>query len=114
MRWPVSLLLLAACAHGDTRAEPRPVATPAAPAITREAMLNILLRRCGECHQGSRASAVPEALAVFDLDLPDWPRRFDAQRFQVALQRLGDDPASDRAAFIAFHHGLDAERLRAR
>lgn len=66
-------------------------------------MQSILLRRCGACHQGSRPTAVPEALAVFDLDRTDWPQRFDARRFRVALERLGHEPWSDRDAFIAFH-----------
>jgi hypothetical protein len=66
-------------------------------------MRAILVRRCGECHQGSRATAVPDALAVFDLDQPTWPARFDEPRFRVALERLGREPLSDREAFIAFH-----------
>jgi hypothetical protein len=110
MRGAALALLLLGCAH-----EQRPrAAQPAAPPPSREAVLAILVRRCGECHQARRPTAVPEALRVFDLDQPDWPERFDTERFQVALQRLGNDPASDRAAFIAFHNGADRELLRAR
>jgi len=63
----------------------------------------MLVRRCGECHQSSRPTALPAALAIFDLDDAGWPQRFDAHRFEAALGRLGDEPESDRALFVAFH-----------
>ena len=113
MRWQTVGLLLTACAHGPTPPAPPPPAPAPAPPV-REAVLAILLRRCGECHQAQRPTAVLEALAAFDLDQPDWPERFDADRFQVALQRLGADPASDRDTFIKFHNGVDEAALRAR
>jgi len=84
-------------------------AAPAAPAdpraTTRQAAHDMLAEHCGECHEGHR-STVPKALAVFDLDQPDWPSRFDAHRYEAALGRLASKPEPARAAFIAFR---DAE-----
>jgi predicted CXXCH cytochrome family protein len=74
-------------------------------AQVRRAAHDALAENCGECHEGHR-STNPKALAVFDLDQPDWPARFTAPRFESALRRLvkKSEPAS--AAFIAFR---DAE-----
>jgi predicted CXXCH cytochrome family protein len=79
---------------------------PADPrAATRQAAHDALAANCGECHEGHRSTA-PKALAVFDLDQPDWPARFTPPRFESALRRLvkKSEPAS--AAFTAFR---DAE-----
>jgi hypothetical protein len=62
----------------------------------------VLARYCGQCHEGHRPTAVAEALAVFDLDTPDWPQRFDSRRFEVALMRLSGKPEADQATFLAF------------
>jgi hypothetical protein len=98
------MLLLTACSRRNSAPVPMPTTTPPGPATpTQETMHAILVRRCGECHQSSRSTAVSAALAVFDLDQADWPQRFDMLRFQVALERLGSEPLSDREAFIAFH-----------
>jgi hypothetical protein len=89
-----------------------PAGTAAAVAVadprvaTRRAVHAALVEHCGECHEGHRATAKPAALAIFDLDLPDWPARFDDERSEVALKRLARRPAA-RDAFLAFR---DAER----
>ena len=74
-------------------------------AQVRQAAHDALAANCGECHEGHR-STNPKALAIFDLDQPDWPTRFTPPRFESALRRLvkKSEPAS--AAFIAFR---DAE-----
>jgi hypothetical protein len=72
---------------------------------TRHAAHDVLAQHCGECHEGHR-SQKPQALAIFDLDLPDWPGRFDAHRFETALGRLSKKPAPAAKVFIAFR---DAE-----
>ena len=74
-------------------------------AATRQAAHDVLAEHCGECHEGHRSTA-PKALAVFDLDQPDWPSRFDEHRFASALRRLEKKPEPARSAFIAFR---DAE-----
>ena len=84
----------------------RPVAVADARAATRRSAHDALAEHCGECHERHRATAQAKALAIFDLDAPDWPGRFDDRRYQVALRRLASKPATARAAFIAFR---DAE-----
>jgi predicted CXXCH cytochrome family protein len=71
----------------------------------RRAAHDALAENCGECHEGHRSTNA-KALAVFDLDQPDWPTRFTPPRFESALRRLvkKSEPAS--AAFVAFR---DAE-----
>lgn len=77
---------------------------------TRRAAHDALAEHCGACHEGHRPTAVAKALAVFDLDLPDWPSRFDEHRFEAALRRLARTPPA-RDAFLAFR---DAERSATR
>ena len=131
MRRLVIAVLLLSCAGDETRRAPEPRAPesratptptptptvavvarrePAAAAVdpreaTRKAAHDVLAEHCGECHEGHRSNA-PKALAVFDLDLPDWPSRFDEHRFASALQRLAKKPAPASLAFVAFR---DAE-----
>ena len=73
---------------------------------TRRAAHDALAEHCGECHESHRPTAKPAALAIFDLDLPDWPARFNEHRYESALKRLASKPAA-RDAFLAFR---DAER----
>ena len=94
---------------------PAPAPTPVSTATTvaaadpreatRRTAHDALAEHCGECHEGHRSKA-PRALAVFDLDQPDWPARFDEHRYQAALRRLASKPPAAREAFIAFR---DAE-----
>jgi hypothetical protein len=62
---------------------------------------DVMAKHCGECHEAHRATAKPAALAVFDLDRPDWPSRFDAHRFEAGLKRFNGKPDEDTAAFVA-------------
>src|SRR5262245_118608 len=95
-------------------AQAAPAASENAPAVaavdpretTRRAAHDVLAEHCGECHEGHRPTAKPKALAVFDLDQPDWPSRFDDHKYQSALKRLAGKSDAARDAFIAFH---DAE-----
>jgi hypothetical protein len=73
---------------------------------TRRAAHDVLAEHCGECHEGHRPTAKPKALAIFDLDKPDWPSRFDEHKFKSALGRLSSKSDAARDAFIAFR---DAE-----
>jgi mono/diheme cytochrome c family protein len=109
---PVLLLLVALAIRSAPASPPAPAAPAAPPApasdpreATRKAAHDVLAQHCGECHEGHR-SKKPEALAIFDLDRPDWPGRFDAHRFQTALGRLDKKPAPASQVFIAFR---DAE-----
>lgn len=78
---------------------------------TRRAAHDVLAEHCGECHEGHRPTAKPKALAIFDLDQPDWPSRFDDHKFKSALGRLSGKSAAARDAFIAFR---DAELAAAK
>ncbi len=80
-------------------------ATPDPRAQTRQAAHDALAENCGECHEGHRSTNA-KALAVFDLDQPDWPTRFTPPRFESALRRLTKKSEPASAAFIAFR---DAE-----
>jgi hypothetical protein len=75
----------------------------------RDAAHRVMSARCGECHESHRPTAKPAALAVFDLDQPDWPSRFDAGRFDAGLRRFGAAAAEERQAFVALR---DAELAR--
>lgn len=95
------LVLIAACSTSSARP---PAATKA---DVRTAAHDMLARRCGECHERHRKTAVPKALAAFDLDAADWPARFaDPKRAEAAMRRLAAAPASDTAAFIALRDAL--------
>jgi hypothetical protein len=73
---------------------------------TRRAAHDVLAEHCGECHESHRPTAKPKALAIFDLDKPDWPSRFDEHKFASALKRLAGKSDAARDAFVAFR---DAE-----
>ena len=94
---------------------PAPVVTPAPVAAaaaadprdaTRRAAHDVLAEHCGECHESHRPTAKPKALAIFDLDKPDWPSRFDEHKYASALKRLAGRSDAARDTFIAFR---DAE-----
>jgi hypothetical protein len=42
---------------------------------------------CGACHIGSRPSAKPAALAIYDLDATDWPAALTPQRLRAGFTR---------------------------
>jgi cytochrome c553 len=95
------IVLVAACSTSSARPP------PAKTADVRAAAHQMLVRRCGECHERHRKTAVPKALAAFDLDTVDWPARFaDRKRAEAAMRRLAAAPASDTAAFIALRDAL--------
>jgi predicted CXXCH cytochrome family protein len=139
MRLLLPLVLLLSCAGDEARRAPAPTrpssAEPAPPAPaqpasatdapvivaarepapdpraqTRRAAHDALAENCGECHEGHRSTNA-KALAIFDLDQPDWPARFTPPRFESALRRLvkKSEPAS--AAFTAFRDAELAARV---
>src|SRR5688500_15955308 len=85
-----------------------PTAAPDLTAIRTRAHA-VMSSRCGSCHDSHRPSAKPAALAIFDLDQPDWHTHFDDARFATGLNRFSDAPPADREAFIALR---DAELSR--
>jgi predicted CXXCH cytochrome family protein len=125
MRPLLLAVLLLSCASDESRrapesrrpASPAPVVvamrTPPIPppppvdprATTRQAAHDVLAQHCGECHEAHRSTNA-KALAVFDLDQPGWPARFDEHRFEAALRRLATKPEPASTVFTAFR---DAE-----
>jgi mono/diheme cytochrome c family protein len=99
-----------AAARRDAPPAPASAAPPVAAVdpreTTRRAAHDVLAEHCGECHESHRPTAKPKALAIFDLDQPDWPSRFDDHKYSTALKRLASKSDAARDAFIAFR---DAE-----
>src|SRR5262245_25267567 len=102
---------LTEAAAPEAQPEPAVVAAVDPREATRRAAHDVLAQHCGECHEGHRPTAKPKALAIFDLDQPDWPSRFDDHKYKSALGRLSGKGAAAREAFIAFH---DAELAAAK
>lgn len=52
---------------------------------------------CGSCHDKNLTSAKPEALAVFDYTVEDWPMMLEKEQVPTFQQRLGSnlDEAGD-------------------
>jgi hypothetical protein len=112
--------LVAACGADDReqarRVAPAVVAAPAVaePAIdvvigrspTLVAAQGVVEETCGGCHRSDLDTAVPEALAVFDLWDPQWLARLDDARLDSLMFRLDDqgiaeaDLARVRAAIV--------------
>jgi hypothetical protein len=71
-----------------------PPAPDAAPVEDlRESARETLGNNCGECHTRGLRTALPRALAVFDLDEPDWSRRMSADQLREAQRRLAEPTA---------------------
>lgn len=87
----------------------------------RAQTLQMLRTRCGHCHEGTHADAVPDALAVFDVTHSGWWQGLDARQLGVLSTRLeGQDTATadDRRVVAAFveselaHRGTAIETPR--
>jgi len=85
----------------DARDAP-PVAAADPREATRRTAHDVLAQHCGECHESHRPTAKPKALAIFDLDQPDWPSRFDEHKYNSALSGWRTSPKPRADAFIAF------------
>jgi hypothetical protein len=94
------------------------VHAPAAETLRDEARLT-LERHCGACHIRDEPTALPRALAVYDLREPDWSARMNDAQLHDAVTRLGeplppdgkenDVSPAERATFARF---VDAEVAR--
>jgi len=67
---------------------PAPVAPPPAAPAQAQAARDVLVYHCGRCHRGDLPTAVPGALAVFDLTDDLWYRGLGPERLESALRRL--------------------------
>ena len=88
-------LALAACSRTVQApgADPPPPAPEARAqekhAVLREEARSLLERHCGECHVGTRPTARPAALAVFNLVEADWSARMSARQLGSLERRIG-------------------------
>jgi hypothetical protein len=75
----------------DTRdASAAPASTARADEL-RESSRALLLRECGECHNGELDSALPGALRIYDLSELDWARHMTPEQLHDAEHRLEQD-----------------------
>jgi hypothetical protein len=79
----------------------------------------ILERYCGLCHIRDSPTAIPGALAVFDLREPDWSARMSDAQLRSAAWRLGEPLPPDGSANTVspeeragFERYVDAELAR--
>jgi hypothetical protein len=78
-------------------------------AVLREEARALLERHCGECHVGTRPTARPGALAVFDLVQQDWSARMSVQQLSALERRIaGKDLAQRQRAQL--HEYVAAEQ----
>jgi mono/diheme cytochrome c family protein len=80
----LGLCLLAASCVPAARAPARPPTVPA----QAEAARDVLVYHCGRCHRSDLPTAIPGALAVFDLTDDLWYRGLGAEQLESALRRL--------------------------
>ena len=114
-------LVLIVAVTGCTRA---PKATPVVPS-DREAARSVLERHCGVCHREDSPRANPKALAVFNLNEPEWAARMSGAQMRDVVGRLvslstmkdnqfaqdtavfGGPPGRDDAVVVARYLGVD-------
>jgi hypothetical protein len=103
MRMPaVKLFTIALLASCSKRSAATPDAGPLAPADTespevlRQAARELLDANCGECHTGGLPTALPRALAVYDLTEFDWSRPMSDTQLREADRRLREPFAATR------------------
>jgi hypothetical protein len=65
--------------------------------VLRDDARLVLERHCGQCHIGAYPSALPRALAVFDLSQTEWSSKMSAAQLKNALARLSAPLAPDGA-----------------
>jgi hypothetical protein len=107
-----AVLSCAARTRPPQAAKPK-ASEPAAPLNAAE-VHTLAERHCANCHQGSVSREKPNALAVFDLDQPDWSAGLAAAQFTVFYQRMqGELDASTRARLLAFAERERAARVHA-
>lgn len=89
-------LSLASCSKAPATDVPTPVPLPVpVPAVDtesldtlRESAREVLDRNCGECHTSALPTALPRALAIYDLSQLDWSQRMTPVQLHDAEGRL--------------------------
>lgn len=76
---------VAGCTHPQRfEAKPLPAAQQEA---VREQVRGFAKAHCGTCHQSSRPTALPAALAIYDLDTPLWSAKLTAAQLRGGFPR---------------------------
>jgi hypothetical protein len=94
---PFALLLLAACS--------RPPEPPLEPDPSKNPPRAALDRRCGKCHRSDLESAIPAALAIFDLVPTSWETRVTDDHLRGMRKQMDGSfwaTAEEKAAVSAF------------
>jgi mono/diheme cytochrome c family protein len=89
-------LSLASCSKAPATDVPVPVTAPLPAAAVdpesldtlRESAREVLDRNCGECHTSALPTALPRALAIYDLSQLDWSQRMTPGQLHDAEGRL--------------------------
>lgn len=96
VRWLIGITLV--CAAGGGCGGDR--APAASPTRTRDDARAVLGRHCGSCHRASLPTAKLGALAVFDLDRPDFSATMSDVQLRDALHRLENLRDIDDPVFV--------------
>jgi mono/diheme cytochrome c family protein len=84
-------LTMAACSSsrppGDAAAARAPVVTGPPDAALSQRMREVALQHCGTCHQASRPTARAAALAIYNLDTPDWSATLSRAQLEGGFSR---------------------------
>jgi mono/diheme cytochrome c family protein len=88
----LAAVLALGCAHGVDGAREAAVDAPRPPpslepAALREHVRVLAKTHCGQCHQASRPTAKPAALAIYNLDADDWSDTLSAARLEGGFTR---------------------------
>lgn len=89
------LTLATGCTHAP-RFEARALAAAERLAV-REQVRELAKTRCGMCHQASRPTALPAALAIYNLDSENWSQTLSASQLRGGFPRRLN-PQLDEAA----------------
>jgi hypothetical protein len=79
------------------------------PALTEEARV-VLEAHCGQCHVGAYETALPRALAVFDLSEATWSTRMTDAQLRSARWRLSEPLGPDGEKIDVSAHDVDVFR----
>ncbi len=106
---PVALSILSYLSLRGVLAAPGGVANAKLEASVR----SVIEEHCGKCHDGSRATANPAALRVFDLRVEDWTRSLSEDQLRKVTGRTNglDLPAEQKREIASFINLKLSERL---
>jgi mono/diheme cytochrome c family protein len=84
-------LAMAACSSsrppGGATVPRAPVVSGPPDAALSQRMRVVALERCGTCHQASRPTARAAALAIYNLDTPDWSATLSRSQLEGGFTR---------------------------